>query len=108
MMWQMVSSTGSVRHSRPDSSWRFSRGQRQLLWLGVTTLVLAQCSLVTSLKPSLNFELISKSFASPVDGLPAQTEISSKTELTLSKSVSDSQKPDPLASIKDSPTPLPK
>ncbi len=46
-------STKRVQHSPPESSWRFSRVQRQLLWLGVTCLVLAQCALAMSL-PSLS------------------------------------------------------
>lgn len=99
-MWvSMRSSKSSVRHSRPVSSWQFSRAQRQLLWLGVIMLLLAQCALAISLTTSPPFELISKASATPAADLQSTTEIGTGPAWTSWTSDLENKRPDPHVSI---------
>ncbi len=78
-MWHSAtSSTGSGRHSQPGSSWHFSVAQRQLLWLGVILLLLAQCALALSTPSFQDFVLISRASARQADVSPAVTVTDTK------------------------------
>ncbi len=95
-MWHSAtSSTGSDLRSRPASSWQFSRAQRQLLWLGVIMCLLAQCALAISTVNLPDFDMISKSFASPADVSPSTTAPAYKVSSTTTSVAFESRKPGP-------------